>query len=107
MILMSQKIGQGPTQRCDARCYGAKGGNCQCICNGRNHGAGIDKALDNVRTMFAPIVLCAHGKILGTCEHGCTKPTGRVGDVVVTRKALRAMTRHDELKRAEESEASA
>ena len=96
MILMTQKIGQGPTQRCDARCYNAKSGECKCICGGRNHGAGIDKALDNVRTMFAPLVLCEHDKILGTCEHGCTKPKGRVGDVEVTRRAQRELRRHEE-----------
>jgi hypothetical protein len=99
MILMTQKVGDGPTQRCDQRCYGAKGGNCQCICNGRNHGAGIDKALDNVRTMFAPVVLCIHDKILGTCDEGCTKPKGRVGDVEVTRAALRRLRHTDAVAR--------
>lgn len=95
MILMTQKIGQGPTQRCDARCYNAKGGNCECICGGRNHGAGEKKALDNVRTMFAPVVFCIHNKILGTCEEGCTKPRGRVGDVEVTRRTLRELRRQE------------
>jgi hypothetical protein len=99
MILMTQKIGQGPTQRCDARCYGAKGGECKCICGGRNHGAGIDKALDNVRTMFASVVFCIHDKIVGTCEHGCTQPKGRVGEVEVPRKTLRALRRVEEASR--------
>jgi hypothetical protein len=95
MILMTQKIGQDATRRCDARCYNAKGGKCNCICGGRNHCAGEQKALDNVRTMFAPVVLCIHDKILGTCDEGCTKPKGRVGDVEVTRAALRRL-RHTE-----------
>jgi hypothetical protein len=98
---MTQRIGQGPTQRCDARCYSAKHGNCRCICNGSNHGVGIQKALDNVREAFSRIVFCIHGKILGTCEKGCTKPVGRVGEVAVTRRALR------EMRRAIEEKASA
>jgi hypothetical protein len=93
MILMTQKIGSGPTQRCDKRCYDARGGTCECICGGRNHGAGVQKALDNVRTMFAPIVLCEHNKIVGTCEHGCTQSKGRMGEVEVTRRVLRELTR--------------
>lgn len=95
MILMTQKVGQGPTQRCDARCYNAKRGGCKCICGGRNHGAGITKALDNVRVLFAPVVLCIHDKIIGTCDQGCTTPKGRVGDVEVTRRALREMRRSE------------
>lgn len=77
MILLTQRIGQGPTRRCDKRCYDAKGGKCDCICGGRNHSAGIVKALEHVREMFAPAVLCQHGKILGACEHGCYVPAGR------------------------------
>jgi hypothetical protein len=100
MILLSQKIGDGPTQRCDARCFNAKGGNCQCICGGRNHGVGIDKALDNVREMFAPVVLCVHDKILGTCEYACTQPKGRMaGGPEVTRAALRHLRRAQEVAR--------
>jgi hypothetical protein len=91
MILLTEKIGQGPTRRCDSRCYNAQGGQCKCICGGRNHGAGIDKALENVRTLFAPIVLCEHGKVIGACEQGCTKAQGKVGEVEVTRRALREM----------------
>lgn len=26
--------------KCDARCLHAKGGNCECSCGGKNHGAG-------------------------------------------------------------------
>lgn len=28
------------TRNCDARCTSAKGPNCSCKCNGKNHGAG-------------------------------------------------------------------
>lgn len=37
--------------RCDARCYNARGGNCSCICGGANHGAGLDRAMDNTSAM--------------------------------------------------------
>jgi len=39
----------GCVGRCDARCYDAKHDKCECICGGKNHGAGRDKAVDNVR----------------------------------------------------------
>lgn len=98
MVLLKQKVGQDPARQCDSRCYNAKCGTCACICGGRNHGAGIQKALDNVRTMFAPVVLCIHEKIVGTCDHGCSEPKGRVGDVRVPRKALRELNRVQEMK---------
>jgi hypothetical protein len=37
--------------RCDARCYEAKNPQCDCICGGRNHGAGRDKAIENTTEM--------------------------------------------------------
>lgn len=102
MILMTQKIGRdGPTQRCDARCYNAKGGKCACICGGRNHSAGIEKALDNVRQEFAPLLECEHRKIIGTCEHGCYKPRQSSSDAFgmhIPRKTQRELRRHEEIR---------
>lgn len=80
MILLMEKIGSGPTRRCDQRCYGARGGHCDCICGGKNHGAGIDKALDNVREMF-----------LG--QNTEDKPDSGKGIPKVTRAAERAIKR--------------
>lgn len=40
---------EGATRRCDATCHGAKGGQCQCICGGMNHGVGHDQAAENTR----------------------------------------------------------
>jgi len=34
--------------RCDARCYEAKNAKCHCICGGRNHSAGKQRARENV-----------------------------------------------------------
>ena len=97
MILMTQKVGDGPTQRCDARCYNAKGGKCDCICTGRNHGAGIQKALENVREMFAPIVLCEHGKFFGYCEHGCSKMKTPESDIHIPRRTIRELKRQEQM----------
>lgn len=40
----------GCVGRCDAKCYqAAGGGECHCICGGKNHGAGKAQAERNVR----------------------------------------------------------
>lgn len=53
MTLIEQYSGDGRLiGRCDARCYEAKHPRCDCICGGRNHGAGFNKALENTRAMF-------------------------------------------------------
>ncbi len=36
---------EGCVGRCDARCYEAQDRRCDCICGGRNHGAGLQRAL--------------------------------------------------------------
>lgn len=36
---------------CDAKCYNAQSDECDCICGGMNHGAGIDKSIENTREM--------------------------------------------------------
>ena len=56
MTLLTEKIGQDAARRCDAKCYNAHHPNCACICGGKNHGAGLQQALDNVRDIFLPIV---------------------------------------------------
>lgn len=37
--------------RCDARCYMAKGKDCHCICGGKNHGVGLEKAVENTKEL--------------------------------------------------------
>lgn len=32
-------------RRCDAGCYNAKGATCRCVCSGRNHGKGYERAI--------------------------------------------------------------
>ena len=47
--LISVRYGSGETRRCDANCYDAKSKKCDCVCGGLNHGAGLEKAAENVR----------------------------------------------------------
>jgi hypothetical protein len=42
---------EGCVGRCDAKCYEATHPECDCICGGRNHGAGQQQAMDNTREM--------------------------------------------------------
>lgn len=47
MTLISLYNSEGCIGRCDAKCYNAKDPHCNCICGGKNHGAGKHKALQN------------------------------------------------------------
>ncbi len=42
----------GCTGRCDAKCHDATGPDCNCICGGKNHGVGVDKAVENAREQY-------------------------------------------------------
>jgi hypothetical protein len=42
---------EGCVGRCDARCYDAAEEPCECICQGRNHAAGRQQAIDNTREL--------------------------------------------------------
>lgn len=41
----------GCVGRCDARCYNATHPECDCICGGKNHGAGLKQAAENTREL--------------------------------------------------------
>ncbi len=49
--LIAVYTGDGCAGRCDAKCYNAWGPECHCICQGANHGAGKQEAIDNTREM--------------------------------------------------------
>jgi hypothetical protein len=49
--LIAVYTSKGCVGRRDARCYDADEPECECICNGRNHGAGKQQALDNTREL--------------------------------------------------------
>jgi hypothetical protein len=40
MTILTQRVGHGPTRRCDSKCHDAKREPCDCICGGRYHGKG-------------------------------------------------------------------
>lgn len=44
-------------RQCDARCYNAKHEKCVCCCGGKNHGVGLDKAIDNTREMVEELLV--------------------------------------------------
>ena len=44
-------------RRCDARCHDAKGEDCECICNGMNHGAGARQAVANTQKLMEDVKL--------------------------------------------------
>ncbi len=38
-------------RRCDARCYDAEGGACDCCCGGKNHGVGLRRAVEQTQQL--------------------------------------------------------
>jgi hypothetical protein len=51
VTLISYHSSGGDQGRCDAKCYDAHEEVCDCICGGKNHGAGIEQALGNTREL--------------------------------------------------------
>lgn len=51
MTLIAVYNSSGCVGRCDARCYEASHSDCDCICRGRNHGAGLKQATNNTREL--------------------------------------------------------
>jgi hypothetical protein len=49
--LIAVYTGDGCVGRCDAKCYNAWGPECHCICQGADHGAGRQEAIDNTREL--------------------------------------------------------
>ena len=46
--------------RCDARCYGAKHGDCTCVCGGMNHAQGRTRAENNTYKHISEITNYNH-----------------------------------------------
>lgn len=46
---MEVKVGDTVIGRCDDKCYSAQHDHCNCICGGKNHSHGYNKALENTR----------------------------------------------------------
>ena len=49
--LISYQSSGGDQGRCDAKCYDAREDACDCICGGRNHGSGKQRAIENTREL--------------------------------------------------------
>ena len=45
VVIIRQRLSNNRWRSCNANCYNAKGDACTCICNGINHGKGLDGAL--------------------------------------------------------------
>ena len=49
--------------QCDARCYNSKTPNCKCsLCGGKNHGVGLQMAIENTREMRDELVKIAQDR---------------------------------------------
>jgi len=47
VTLISWSTSGGSQGRCDAKCYEAREPDCDCVCGGRNHGKGLQRAIEN------------------------------------------------------------
>ena len=50
--LITVSNSEGVVGQCDAKCYDAQLPECDCICGGLNHGAGLEAAKDNTTKAF-------------------------------------------------------
>ena len=50
---------EGLVGRCDSHCHSAVEPECTCICSGRNHGVGLERATENTREFFQAVALSA------------------------------------------------
>jgi hypothetical protein len=49
--LISYQSSGGDRGRCDSRCYDARESDCDCVCQGVNHGVGRQEAIENTREL--------------------------------------------------------
>lgn len=47
-LIIVKKSGGRIVGRCDASCYNATAPDCDCVCGGKNHGVGLEKAAQQV-----------------------------------------------------------
>lgn len=46
-VLIEVRNSRGLVGRCDSRCYSAVRPGCRCVCEGMNHGVGLNQAVAN------------------------------------------------------------
>lgn len=49
--LLALYLGRDLVGRCDVNCWGGTDARCECLCNGLNHGIGLDAAVEQTRRM--------------------------------------------------------
>lgn len=59
--LIAMYNSEGCVGRCDAKCYLATESECTCICGGRNHGVGQQRAIENTQEMATAIIKSSAG----------------------------------------------
>ena len=50
IVLIASYSNSGKRQ-CDAKCYNAGHGDCNCCCGGLNHGVGLSQATENTKSL--------------------------------------------------------
>lgn len=81
MTLMTEKVGNDSLRRCDKRCYDAKHPNCTCICGGKNHAAGLQKASENVKQIFLPMIEERTGLKIAELDPATLEPMPRYREI--------------------------
>lgn len=56
MTTLIRTVGGEGARQCDAKCYGATGADCHCICGGMNHGKGEAAAIENTRELAGDLL---------------------------------------------------
>jgi len=51
VTLISSTSSDGKHRVCCDICYNAKGPTCTCVCQGLNHGVGLDQAIQNTKEL--------------------------------------------------------
>jgi hypothetical protein len=72
----------GCVGRCDAKCYNATGPECDCICGGKNHGAGRQQASQNTQSMAQKMIADYTEKI------GLTNFSAEINQEMINQLAL-------------------
>jgi hypothetical protein len=57
--LITIRMAGSVVQICDAKCYGAKHDDCECVCESENHGKGIELAIANTRRLHPDWIAAA------------------------------------------------
>jgi hypothetical protein len=78
MTLISSGDSSGTRRRCDAHCYNAKTVRCTCICGGRNHAQGLDRARAQTAEWAQALLalLAAQGDMIAQGMLDATGPGG-------------------------------